>query len=315
MGCKDLVVVQNKIDLVNEMRAAENYEEIRSFMATCMGSRERAAAVPVIPCAAISEYNMDVLLEHLAKLPVPPRFENEPPQMIIIRSFDVNHPGTEIDDLLGGVAGGSLLRGQLQLGQEIEIRPGLVSQYVDAKSKKKILKVKPLRTTVRALFSDKNPLKKAVPGGLIAVGTGLDPTLTTKDRLVGHVLGLQGRLPDVYLKFEMSYALLKRAVATPGSKPPGSEGSSSSSGDQKKRRADRAPKLTRGEKLQLNINSRRTLATIVATKADLVKVELDFPCCIAPGQRISICRKVAHTYRLSGIGIFQCGTPMKLEEE
>ena len=33
-----------------------------------------------------------------------------PPQMIVIRSFDVNKPGSEVDDLQGGVAGGSILQ-------------------------------------------------------------------------------------------------------------------------------------------------------------------------------------------------------------
>ncbi len=33
-----------------------------------------------------------------------------PPQMIVIRSFDVNKPGSEVDDLKGGVAGGSILQ-------------------------------------------------------------------------------------------------------------------------------------------------------------------------------------------------------------
>ena len=40
------------------------------------------------------------------------------------RSFDVNKPGSEVEDLRGGVAGGSILRGVLKVGQEIEIRPG-----------------------------------------------------------------------------------------------------------------------------------------------------------------------------------------------
>ena len=30
--------------------------------------------------------------------------------MIVIRSFDVNKPGSEVDDLQGGVAGGSILQ-------------------------------------------------------------------------------------------------------------------------------------------------------------------------------------------------------------
>ena len=50
--------------------------------------------------------------------------------MIVIRSFDVNKPGEEVQDLRGGVAGGSILQGVLKLGQEIEIRPGIVSSAV-----------------------------------------------------------------------------------------------------------------------------------------------------------------------------------------
>lgn len=47
---------------------------------------------------------------------------------VVIRSFDVNKPGSEVDDLKGGVAGGSILRGVLMIGQEIEVRPGIVSR-------------------------------------------------------------------------------------------------------------------------------------------------------------------------------------------
>jgi translation initiation factor 2 gamma subunit (eIF-2gamma) len=34
---------------------------------------------------------------------------------IVIRSFDVNKPGTSIDDLKGGIAGGSLSKGVLKV--------------------------------------------------------------------------------------------------------------------------------------------------------------------------------------------------------
>ena len=33
----------------------------------------------------------------------------------VIRSFDVNKPGCEVDDLKGGVAGGSILKGVLKV--------------------------------------------------------------------------------------------------------------------------------------------------------------------------------------------------------
>lgn len=48
--------------------------------------------------------------------------------MIIIRSFDVNKPGKEVHDLKGGVAGGTILEGVLRVGDEIEIRPGIVTK-------------------------------------------------------------------------------------------------------------------------------------------------------------------------------------------
>ena len=67
------------------------------------------------------------------KIPVPLRDFTSDPNLIIIRSFDVNKPGSEVEDLKGGVAGGSILRGVLKVGQEIEVRPGLVSKDDDGK--------------------------------------------------------------------------------------------------------------------------------------------------------------------------------------
>ena len=46
--------------------------------------------------------------------------------MIIIRSFDVNRPGEVVEKLKGGVVGGSIICGVLRVGDEVEIRPGIV---------------------------------------------------------------------------------------------------------------------------------------------------------------------------------------------
>lgn len=40
----------------------------------------------------------------------------------------MNKPGTDIADLKGGVAGGSVTQGVLKIGDEIEVRPGIVSK-------------------------------------------------------------------------------------------------------------------------------------------------------------------------------------------
>ena len=115
------------------------------------------------------------------------------PRLIVIRSFDVNKPGAEVDDLKGGVAGGSILTGVLRLGMEVEIRPGIVTKDASGRNR-----CKPIFSRIMSLHAEKNHLDFAVPGGLIGVGTRIDPTLCRADRLVGQVLGAVGKLPKVY---------------------------------------------------------------------------------------------------------------------
>lgn len=107
--------------------------------------------------------------------------------MIIIRSFDINKPGAGVEELKGGIAGGSILQGVLKVGDEIEIRPGVVETGSDGQ-----MRCKPLKSRVVSLFAENNPLLYAIPGGLIGMGTNLDPSLTIADSLVGNLIGLPG---------------------------------------------------------------------------------------------------------------------------
>lgn len=128
--------------------------------------------------------------------------------MIVIRSFDINKPGDAIDDIKGGIAGGSILQGVLKIGDEIEIRPGVVN--TDPETGK--ITVKPIHTQITSLFAEKNDLLYAMPGGLIGVGTNMDPSLTIADLLVGNIIGYPHSLPDVYDELEIDYYLLRRLV-------------------------------------------------------------------------------------------------------
>ncbi len=62
------------------------------------------------------------------------------------------------------------------------MRPGIVSKKADGK-----LQCRPIYSKVVSLHAENNLLQYAVPGGLIGVGTKIDPTLLRGDRLVGHV--------------------------------------------------------------------------------------------------------------------------------
>ncbi|KAJ8510282.1 hypothetical protein OPV22_000716 [Ensete ventricosum] len=104
------------------MDAINQHESIQEFI---MGTV--ADGAPVVPISAQLKYNIDVVCEYLVKkIPIPERNFTSPPNMIVIRSFDVNKPGSEVDEIKGGVAGGSILRGVLKVNQRIEVRPGIV---------------------------------------------------------------------------------------------------------------------------------------------------------------------------------------------
>jgi hypothetical protein len=137
-------------------------------------------------------------------------------------------------------------QGVLRMGQEIEIRPGITTK--DASGAMRCI---PIYSRIVSLFAEQNPLQFAVPGGLIGVGTTVDPTLTRADRLVGQVcpappclarrlgacqgggsgppwmaadvlrhppscrpqvLGEVGALPDVFTELEINFFLLRRLL-------------------------------------------------------------------------------------------------------
>ncbi|XP_076642411.1 suppressor of variegation 3-9 [Halictus rubicundus] len=278
MKLKHIVILQNKIDLVKEAQAKEQYEQILKFVQGTV-----AEGAPVIPISAQLKYNIEVLCEYITKkIPVPLRDFTSEPRLIVIRSFDVNKPGCEVDDLKGGVAGGSILRGVLKVGMEIEVRPGLVSKDSDGK-----LTCRPIFSRIVSLFAEQNELQFAVPGGLIGVGTKIEPTLCRADRLVGQILGAVGALPKIFIELEISYYLLKRLLGV------------RTEGDKK---AARVPKLSKNEVLLVNIGSLSTGGRVIATRADLAKISLTNPVCTEIEEKIALSRRIEKHWRLIGWG-------------
>ena len=109
MKLKHIIILQNKIDLVKEAQAKEQYDQIVKFVQGTIAEK-----APVVPISAQLKYNIEAVCEYLVKkVPIPTRDFLSQPKLIIIRSFDVNKPGCEVEDLKGGVAGGSILKGVL----------------------------------------------------------------------------------------------------------------------------------------------------------------------------------------------------------
>ena len=288
MRLKHIIILQNKIDLITESAGMNQYDGIQRFIQGTI-----ADGSPVIPISAQLRYNIDAVAEYIVKkIPVPVRDFVSAPQMIVIRSFDVNKPGAGVDDLKGGVAGGSILQGVLRVGQEIEVRPGIVTK--DAQGKIKCI---PIFSRVVSLFAEHNELQYAVPGGLIGVGTTVDPTLTRADRLVGQVLGEVGKLPDVFIEIEINFFLLRRLL---GVRTQGGE------------KQSKVQKLSKNEVLMLNIGSMCTGARVLSVKSNVSKMQLTSPVCTKEGEKIALSRRVDKHWRLIGWGQIKKGVRLEI---
>ena len=179
VGIRRIVIVQNKIDVVTQKEAMTHFEQIRKFIKGTI-----AEGAPIIPVSAQKNVNIGALVQTLdATIPEPERDPSASPLMLIARSFDVNKPGSSWKDLRGGVIGGSVIRGVLHEGDNLEIRPGL-SMQVENRTK-----WEPIITTVTSIQTGSKRVTEATPGGLLGVATKLDPALTKSDALAGQVAG------------------------------------------------------------------------------------------------------------------------------
>ncbi len=267
VGIDNVIVVQNKIDLVDEEAATENYRQIKDFL---QGSIAEDA--PIIPISAQHETNIDVLLQTIEDtIPTPERDADADPKMLIARSFDVNKPGTPPKDLRGGVVGGSLQRGTIEVGDTIEICPG----YQDDG------KWKTLETTVKSVIHGNRQVDQGRPGGLLGIETDLDPALTKSDNLAGNTLGLKGKVPSVRNQLTIDVDLMDRAV--------GSED------------ADEIQNIKENEPLLLTTGTGKT-SGVVTTAGNPITVDLKLPVCAEEGDRVAISRRFASRWRLIGGG-------------
>ncbi|CAG8550053.1 3640_t:CDS:10 [Ambispora gerdemannii] len=272
MKLKHIIILQNKVDLVKEAACEEHYQSILSFVKGTV-----ADGAPIVPISAQLKYNIDAINEYIVKkIPIPIRDFTSDPRLIVIRSFDVNKPGAEVDELKGGVAGGSILRGVLKIGDEIEVRPGILTKDNEGQ-----IHCRPIFSRIVSLFAEHNDLKFAVPGGLIGVGTRIDPTLCRADRLVGQVLGAVGKLPKIYTELEINYFLLRRLLGV--------------------------SKLARNEVLMVNIGSTSTGGRVMSVKADLAKIALTSPACTEIDEKIALSRRIDKHWRLIGWGKIKRG--------
>ena len=270
MGFDNIIIVQNKIDVCSKDRAFESYNEIKEFI-----KESPLKDSTIIPVSAHHNRNIDLLIEAIEELfPTPPKDLKSNFQMNIARSFDINRPGTIPKKIKGGVLGGTISLGKIKVGDEIEIRPG--------RTTKKGLE--PITTKVSSLHSGVSR-DSLGPGGLVAIGTTLDPATTKSDSLLGNVIGKPGTLPPVWNQISVETTLLDRVVGT--------------------KNIQNVAELKTREPLVLTVGTRTAVGVPITVKNNVVDINLTRPVCAPVGQRIALSRRVDGKWHLIGYGIIK----------
>jgi translation initiation factor 2 subunit 3 len=273
VGIRKIVIVQNKIDVVSQKDTLRHYEQIKAFVKGTI-----AENAPVIPVSAQKVINIGALVEALdAVIPETERDPDAPPVMLVARSFDINKPGSNWREVKGGVIGGSLIRGVLKEGEDIEIRPG---RQFQAENK---IRWEPITTKITTINAGSKKVAEASPGGLLGIGTKLDPALTKSDALAGQVAGRLDALPAVWDKLKFQVTLMERVVGATNELV--------------------IEPLKHNEPLMLSVGTAVTVGIVTNARKDLVEVTLKRPVCAELGSRIAISRQVGARWRLIGMGI------------
>ena len=271
LGIQQIVLVQNKVDLTEYQEALDNYRQIKDFV-----NGSVAEKAPVVPVSAQHKLNIDALIEAIENnIKTPSRAKNDAPIMHVLRSFDVNKPGTSIKQVKGGIIGGALTQGEFNLRDEIEIRPGLLDEKKN--------RYEPITSHISTLGTGAGLVEAVKPGGLVAIGTKLDPTFTKSDSLIGSVIGRPDTLPKDVEDVKVETHLFDTAVGT---------------ADMVKVEPVRVK-----EALRLNIGTAAAIGTVTNVRDSKVEVKLKKPVCLIPKSRVAISRRIAERWRLIGSGI------------
>ncbi|HRZ85234.1 MAG TPA: translation initiation factor IF-2 subunit gamma [Candidatus Paceibacterota bacterium] len=268
---EQVIIVQNKIDLVTKEEARDNYKKIKDFVKGTIAENS-----PIIPVSAQHKINIEKIFEAINEIKIIERKENADPVFIIARSFDINRPGTPAKELHGGVIGGTLKQGILRVGDKIEIKPGLL---ITEKNQKNYETVK---TKVISMQRGNFELITATPGGSLAIETELDMNITRADNLSGCIVGLDNKLPEIKNKIKIKASLFEKVIG--------------SDNDQQ------VEAFKPSELLMLSINTSTSVGKVHFIKGNIIDLDLNIPLVIFKEDNVGIARNFNGHWRLVGFG-------------
>jgi len=270
-GVNNIIIVQNKIDLVDKKQALENYKSIKEFIKGTIAENSK-----IIPVSAQQGINIQKIKEILLEIPIPKRDTKTEPEFLIARSFDINKPGTKINNLHGGVLAGILKKGIIKINDEIEIKPGITEKHANK------ISYKPIKTKIISIYRGNYPIKQATPGGSLAFETELDNIFTKTDSLSGCLASKPDNLPEISNTIKLKYNLFKELV-----------------GEEK---TAKIQDLNLSEMIMLSINTTTTVGKITKIKNKEIELLLKIPVVPIKGDSVGLARNIHSHWRLIGFG-------------
>ena len=267
----NIIIIQNKIDLVTQEQALKNYKEIKQFVKGTI-----AEDSPIIPISAQQEINIEKIKDVLFEIEIPERDTSSKPEFIIARSFDINKPGTKIQELHGGVLAGVLKKGVLKIGDEIEIKPGISEKHANQYT------YKPIKTKIVSIMRGTTQIKEATPGGSLAFETELDNPFTKTDFLSGNIASTPNTLPEISETIIIKHKLFEEVL-----------------GEEKKTKTE---PIKLNETIMLSINTTTTVGQIKKIKDDELTFSLKIPVVPIKGNSVGLARNIHGHWRLIGLG-------------
>jgi len=121
------------------------------------------------------------------------------------------------------------------------------------------------------------------PGGLVAIGTKLDPSLTRSDSLIGSVIGKPDTLPENSTSAKLQVNLFDTAVGSAGE--------------------TKVTPIKVDELLRVSVGTAPVPAKVTKVTSDNVEIEFRRPVCIFAKGSVALSRRIAERWRLIGAGV------------
>jgi translation initiation factor 2 subunit 3 len=258
-----IIICMNKIDLVTKEVLMKRKEELDNML-----QKYNITPFAIIPTCFNKKIGLNHLIKAMMILFNPSNLINQADSGLfsISRTFDINKPGTNWDDVMGGVIGGTLSSGIINVGDTLEIRPGIISRTKTGTT------WQPIIININSIKTDTTDLTCAAQGGLIGLGTDIDPFYCKKNSLVGHVAGKVGHMPNVFNNINMNITIVDMFGFI------------------------WEPKVK--DNLILKIGTNMCSAKLNEIKNDIYKFELNSPACIPDKCNIIICKEIDKILRV-----------------